>query len=100
MKYLVSMIHGPDTCAFTDERRRQRAQQAAGQATEIAERHGVTIDAAFANPVAHRTWLYVEADDPSHIEQVLIDTGMFMQNRCVIEPVRSLQETTEMLAEV
>jgi len=96
--FLVTMEHAPDSCAFTDRVRRQRALDAATGMSSLAQSHGIAMHSAVANVVGHRTYLHVEAPDAAAIERLLIDTGLFAQNTCAIEAVRPMPEVAQLLA--
>lgn len=96
----VTLTHGPETCAFTDPERRQRAQDAAKGLSELAQQQGIEVHAAFANVVEHRAFLYVDAPDTAAVERLLLHTHMFAMNTCRIEAVQPMSEVSELLEQL
>lgn len=99
-RFLVTLSHEAQSCAFTDPERAQRAQQAMASLGAMAEQNGITVHTGYANVVEHRAFLDVDAPDAATVERLLIDNLMFAQNTCRIEMVRTFPEVAALLEEL
>ncbi len=92
MLYMVTISHGPETCAFTSPPARDAALAMMPRMPEVTAAHGVTLQGAWAAISAHEGFILVDAPNAHEVEKVLLELDLMAWNTCAIRPVMTMQE--------
>ena len=98
MLHMVLMRHGPDTCAAGHPDVGEMARAGTEQMDATASKLGITIQGAWADPPAHTFFTLADAPNAHVLNQLMIETRLFLWNTIEIHPIVTMAEAVSLAA--
>ena len=92
MLHMITMTHGPDTCAGANPDSRVKARNGFSQLSTAAEAKQVSVQGAWVDAPAHVIYALVDAPNAHVLNDLMRELEFFHWNTIDIHPIEVIEE--------
>jgi hypothetical protein len=92
MLHMMTVTHGPDTCAATVPEIMEMAMDGLQKMGEVAKSLDITVQGSWANMPAHVIYVVVDAPNAHVVNRLARETKLMNWNTVAVSPIITLDE--------